>query len=87
MKKYPRNLYETLGVDPGADFAAIQAAYQVALAALPSDRFAGFRAWFGGRSQAQLHRAWRTLSEPRSRAEYDRLSEIETALLQFPPAH
>lgn len=79
-------LYRRLGVSPDAGVEDIDAAYDRASAALPSDPHAwalrtGVLAW----RRWQLARAHRVLRDPASRRAYDAgLSMIE-ALGRYPP--
>lgn len=84
---WPANLYALLGVDTSADTAALRAAYELALAALPKGRWQRLHAALFGRSAASLAHAWHTLSDPRRRADYDRLLQVSPWTAYLPPGH
>jgi DnaJ-class molecular chaperone len=84
---WPASLYALLGADTSADAAALRAAYERALAALPKGRWQRLRLALCGRSAASLDHAWQILSDPRRRATYDRLLQVSPWTAYLPPGH
>ncbi len=81
------SLYTALGVPEDADVAAIQHAYEVAVASMPESLLGRARAWLQGRSEAGLERARRVLSEPQLRAAYDLELAMDLLIAEVPPTH
>lgn len=81
------SLYTALGVPEDADVAAIQRAYEVAVASMPESLLGRARAWLQGRSEAGLERARRVLSDPQLRAAYDLELAMNLLIAEVPPTH
>ena len=81
------SLYQRLGVSQGADAGAIWPAYQAALAAVPTQGPARWRAWLQGRTEGGLRAAYQVLRDPQRRAAYDAHQAQLLLAWSIPPGH
>ncbi|MDO9405037.1 MAG: hypothetical protein Q7T87_13475 [Polaromonas sp.] len=83
-KLFALNHYEVLQLDAHASQAAIRARYAV-LSGQPKGSWPRLLRWLSGQTGDVVDQAFHVLSDPSSRAEYDRYLRSQQPLLPFPP--